>query len=62
MEAEDDWGFTSLCYAASRGKVECVRELLEAGASREHRTKSGESPYDLASKGGFDDVARALKV
>ncbi|XP_065844102.1 poly [ADP-ribose] polymerase tankyrase-like [Oscarella lobularis] len=62
VEAEDDWGFTSLCYAASRGKEECVRELLGAGASREHRTKSGESPYDLASKGGFDDVATALKV
>ncbi|KAH8758942.1 ankyrin repeat-containing domain protein [Diaporthe sp. PMI_573] len=51
---------TALHYAAVHGHLNITGILLQFGASVTPRDISDESPYDLAFKGGYCEVSKAL--
>ncbi|XP_046983414.1 BRCA1-associated RING domain protein 1-like [Schistocerca americana] len=54
------WGWTALHWAASRGDVEVVRLLLEAGAAVDARDKDGWTPLHCAAAYRQAEVVAAL--
>jgi ankyrin repeat protein len=60
VDESDDYGETALCCAASAGRVDAVRALLEAGADP---CKQGEigTPVEVA-QGGPPEVAELLRA
>lgn len=53
-------GLTALHDAVWHGHVEAAQTLVEHGASLGLRTHSGQTPRELASLYGYDDLARML--
>jgi ankyrin repeat protein len=53
-------GGTPLHYAAARGHIEPVRDLIKAGAIVDQRDKGGMTPLHHATKDGRKDVVREL--
>ena len=55
-------GMTPLMAAASKGFVDVVEALLEAGADAKAEAKGGTSAIQQAEKGGHAEVARVLRA
>jgi hypothetical protein len=47
-EAKDKGGWTPLIYAAYGGNLECVKAILETGASKKTKDKHKHTAYDWA--------------
>lgn len=54
-------GYTPLAYAALKGSAQMVEMLLHNGADPALPTREGETPVELALRGGHQEVADALK-
>lgn len=54
-------GYTPLAYAALKGAAQMVEMLLRNGADPALPTREGETPVELALRGGHQEVADALK-
>eukprot|EP00904_Undaria_pinnatifida_P001089 jgi/Undpi1/10981/HiC_scaffold_30.g13282.m1 len=61
-EQEIERKFTPLLLAAQDGLVECISELIEAGANVEARTDTSFTPLLLAAKSGHLEAVRELRV
>ena len=53
-----DAGFAALHWACRENKVECVRQLLEAGAMVDVRATDDVTPFMLACKSGHYECAK----
>lgn len=53
-------GLTALLFGAREGSLDCVRELVAAGADVKEASVDGSSPLLVAVQNGFYDVARFL--
>ena len=60
VDVGDDYGETALCCAASRGQVEAVRALLEAGADPRKWGEVG-TPLECA-RGGPPELLEILRA
>ena len=49
-----------LCFAATRGDVEAVKQLLKSGANPDGRDRFGGSAIEAAATGGFTEVVKLL--
>jgi len=54
-------GYTPLAFAALKGSAQMVELLLRNGADPALPTREGETPVELALRGGHQEVADALK-
>jgi len=54
-------GYTPLAFAALKGSAQMVEMLLRNGADPALPTREGETPVELALRGGHQEVADALK-
>jgi ankyrin repeat protein len=54
-------GSTPLYAAASMGKTDAVRALLELGADKAIRSSGGRTPLEAAVASGFSDAAKLLR-
>jgi hypothetical protein len=60
INMQTDEGYTLLHYAADQGNLEMVRELLKRGADPTLRSKTGSTPYDMATSTTFKaELAKA---
>ena len=57
----DELGFTQLHHEALAGNLTIVNLLLENGADKNARTKSGKTPAELAGQIGWIEIAKVLK-
>ena len=57
----DELGFTQLHHEALAGNLTIVNLLLENGASKNARTKSGKTAAELAKQIGWIKIAKVLK-
>ena len=66
IEARDSWGRSALTYAAARGNVVAVRQLLAAGADPDAADDAGVTPLmaaaDQAATVASDGVARTVAL
>jgi ankyrin repeat protein len=63
IDARDrDSGATPLYNAASWGKLDVARLLIEKGADVNARNKSGKTPLAAAEENGFPEIAAALRA
>ena len=63
IDARDtDSGATPLYDAASWGKLEVVKLLLEKGADMNARNQAGKSPLQSAEENGFTEIAALLRA
>lgn len=53
-------GDTALHWACAKGDIESTQCLVAKGADLEIRNTAGESPWNLAEKGGYEDIAAFL--
>ncbi|KAG7214426.1 hypothetical protein INR49_006383 [Caranx melampygus] len=60
INAQDVNGYTALSIAAQCGREEAVLKLLQLGADKTIRTKSGQSPVDLAHTFKHTQIVRIL--
>lgn len=60
-EAYDYQGFSPLHHAVMRGSEECVKKLLERGASPNRPTRDGVTPLFMAVDGSRSIVRRLLR-
>ena len=62
VNAADLWKFTPLHEAASKGKYDICRILLQHGADAYKKNRDGQSPLDLAKDADIQvNIARKLK-
>lgn len=61
LEAEDEKGYTALCYGASYGLRQMSAALLQAGANPQHMTKNQQTCGKLAEEAGYTDIAALLQ-
>ncbi|XP_047106375.1 ankyrin-1-like [Schistocerca piceifrons] len=61
-DLRDNDGDSALHRAVSRGSLETVSALLEAGARTDAKDAQGETPYDLARRCGYTDLLRLLRL
>ena len=57
----DELGFTQLHHEALAGNLTIVNLLLENGADKNARTKSGKTPAELAKQIGWSEIAKVLR-
>ena len=57
----DELGFTQLHHEALAGNLTIVNLLLENGADKNARTKSGKTAAQLAKQIGWSEIAKVLK-
>ena len=57
----DELGFTQLHHEALAGNLTIVNLLLENGANKNARTKSGKTAAELAKQIGWSEIAKVLK-
>ncbi|MEQ2272170.1 hypothetical protein XENORESO_015823 [Xenotaenia resolanae] len=60
INMQDSKGYTALSTAVHYGKEEAVLKLLQLGANKTIRTKTGKSPGDLAKMFKHTQIARIL--
>src|SRR5277367_6309712 len=60
LEAKDDYGWTPLSYAASRGYEAVVKLLLEKIAELGAKDYNGRTPLLLAAEKGHEAVVKLL--
>ena len=51
---------TALCFAASKGHLDIVNALIAAGADVNKARWNGDTPLDIARRGGHREVEAAL--
>ena len=56
----DEFGYTQLHHEAIAGNLNLVNLLLENGASKNARTKSGKTAAELAKQIGWSEIAKVL--
>ena len=56
----DEFGFTQLHHEALAGNLTIVNLLLENGANKNARTKSGKTAAELAKQIGWSEIAKVL--
>ena len=56
VDAQDQDGWTALCYACENSHAEVVSELLQRGARVDIATSDGWTPLHMACVEGSDDV------
>lgn len=61
VNAKSDTGWTALHYAAAEGWLPVVNTLCGANADVNAEAKGGDTPLKLAVKGGFPQIAAALR-
>ena len=61
MHAADKTGNTALHLAAVRGKLECARLLVGAGADATKRNEDGETALELAQQRGKAEIVALLE-
>ena len=59
-ENKNVYGYRPLHMAAIRGHSSVVKHLLESGAQVDPKAANGETPFDLASESGHQDIAKFL--
>ena len=59
---DEDSGATPLYNAASWGKLDVVKLLIDKGADVTARNKAGKTPLAAAEENGFKEVASALRA
>ena len=57
----DELGFTQLHHEALTGNLTIINLLLENGASKNARTKSGKTAAELAKQIGWSEIAKVLR-
>lgn len=62
ISARDDEGLTALHYAASGGNANCVRVLLDCGASVENTDSCGRTAQQVAIEQHRPEIARMIQV
>ena len=60
IQNKDGFGLTPLYYACQNGHLETVRLLLDCGALGKVYDNDGDSPFSLAVKGGWEELAEML--
>jgi CubicO group peptidase (beta-lactamase class C family) len=60
IDSANATGFTALHHAAESGALETAEVLLRAGANAAIKTKSGETPRDIAERKHHPDVAALI--
>lgn len=60
LDAKDELGNTPLHIACRKGMLGIVSVLLKAHAGIDEKNKNEEAPIDVAAKGGFEPIVRAL--
>uniref|UniRef100_A0A3B3YLH8 Uncharacterized protein n=1 Tax=Poecilia mexicana TaxID=48701 RepID=A0A3B3YLH8_9TELE len=60
INVQDSKGYTALSIAVQYGKEQAVLKLLQLGADKTIRTKTGKSPADLAEMFRHTQIARIL--
>lgn len=60
LDAQDEHGWTALCWAAGGGNADIVRMLLARGADSELCGEDRRTPYLIALAAGHRDVAHVL--
>jgi ankyrin repeat protein len=61
VNAQDNFGYTALMYAASAGHARIVDALLAAGSDLHKRNQQGLTSLDLAAAKGLAEVVQALR-
>lgn len=59
---QDQWGFTPLHYAVSKGNVRTVQMLIERGANVLVKSKNGSTPLDIAKSLEFGEIISILDL
>ena len=62
MNARPANGYTALMIASARGRLDMARALLAAKADVNAKAANGETPMNLARKGGFPEIVQLLKT
>tara|TARA_B110000046_G_scaffold183946_1_gene221211 strand:+ start:2035 stop:2628 length:594 start_codon:yes stop_codon:yes gene_type:complete len=62
VDAADSYGDTVLMVATTSKREQSVRTLLEAGADTDLCNAEGETAISLASKCGYENITRRLRV
>ena len=57
----DEFGYTQLHHEAIAGNLNLVNLLLENGADKNARTKSGKTAADFAENLGWSEIENVLK-
>ena len=55
-------GDTALILAASNGKVQCVRLLVDGGADRWIRSNEGKTALNYAASKGHESIMTILRI
>lgn len=58
----DDFGWTALMMAACEGAIDAVRILLQLGADKNIKEKTGRTARDFAIEKGYDHIATILQT
>lgn len=61
VDTQDVFGETALMRAASKNKINSVKELLRLGASTKLTDDKGETAYTIALKNNFNEIAELIK-
>ena len=55
------FGFTPLHYAATHGRVEAAKVLIEKGAALHLEDEDGHTALELAKKSGYSEIAEMIE-
>jgi hypothetical protein len=60
VDLRDNRGMTALMIASAQGQLAAVRKLLESGADKSLKDRSGKTARDHAAAGGHTEVVAIL--
>jgi ankyrin repeat protein len=62
VDSRDNRGMTALMMASAQGHLAAVRKLLESGADKSLKDRSGKTARDHAAAGGHAEVVNVLAL